>query len=130
MLVLYYWMLGVSWTASYEITVFHLSVSLSVCPSLTFLKIGLLVFSIVHDDNWPWYLVTDKARFFKKNWWPEFGSNGPKLGQKNRFFWHFLKFGSLVFLEIAYNFGTQIFAKGSRTWSETRFFTIFSSLVY
>ena len=46
------------------------SVCLSVCPSdrpsLTFLRIGSLVFSDkVHDYSWPWCLVTDKARFLK-----------------------------------------------------------------
>ena len=46
-------------------------VRLSVCPSvrasLSFLKIGSLVFSdIVHDDSWPWHLVTDGAWFLKK----------------------------------------------------------------
>ena len=49
----------------------RLSVCLFVCPSvhlsLTFLKLGPLVFSdIVHDDNWPWYVKTDEARFLKK----------------------------------------------------------------
>ena len=58
-----YWTLNVSRTASYEITI----VLLSVRPSLSFLKIGSLVFSdILHDDSWPWYLVTDEARFLKK----------------------------------------------------------------
>ena len=43
------------------------SVCLSVCPSLHFLKIGSLVFcDIVHDDSWPWILVTDEARFLRK----------------------------------------------------------------
>ena len=81
----------------------------SVCPSdrpsLSFLKIGSLVFcDVVHDDSWPWYLVTDKARFLEKK---IFGS--PNLGQmaqhrtQNEVFCYFLKFVSLVFLEIAYN---------------------------
>ena len=47
------------------------------------------------------YLVTDEARFLKKNWQPEFGAKGPKSGPKLVFFFHFLKFSSLVFLEIA-----------------------------
>ena len=48
----------------------------SVCPSLSFLKIGPLDFSdIVHDDSWPWYLVTDEAWFLKKK------IDGPKFGQ-------------------------------------------------
>ena len=38
-----------------------------VCPSLSFFKIGSLVFSgIVHDDSWPWHLVTDRARILTK----------------------------------------------------------------
>ena len=49
-------MLDVSRTASYEIILVHLSVCQSVCPflrpSLSFFKIGSLVFSdIVHDDR-------------------------------------------------------------------------------
>ena len=49
--------------------------------------------------------MTDKARFLKKN-----GPNGPKLG---RVFCHFLEFGSLVFLEIAYNDSLQQFLPSS-----------------
>ena len=43
-----------------------LSVCLSVFPSVRhFLKIGLLVFSeMIHDDSWPWYLLTEGTRFF------------------------------------------------------------------
>ena len=60
-------LLDVSRTASYEITLVYLSVFLFVCPSLSFFKIGSLVFSdIVHDDNWPRYLVTDQGGFLKK----------------------------------------------------------------
>ena len=44
------------------------SVCPSVRPSLSFLKIGLLVlFDIVHDYNWPWYLVSDETRLKTKN---------------------------------------------------------------
>ena len=58
-----YWTLDISRTASYETTLARLSVR----PSLSFLKVGSLLFSdIVHDDSWPWYLVTDKAIFKKK----------------------------------------------------------------
>ena len=53
-----------------KITLVHLSVRPSVLPPLSFLKIGLLVFSDnEHDDSWPcwsWYLVTSEARFLKK----------------------------------------------------------------
>ena len=64
-----FWTLDVSRTASYEITL----VCLSICPSLSFLKMGTLVFTdiVVHDDCWPWYLVTDEARFL----------GGPNLDQ-------------------------------------------------
>ena len=47
----------------------------SVCPWLSFLKTGSLVFSdIVHDDSWQWYLVTSEARLLKKKY------GGPNLG--------------------------------------------------
>ena len=69
---------------------------LSVCPSvyssvrplLSFLKIGSLVFSdIIHDDSWPWYLLTDRARFLKKNFGdPNEWARWDKIGSKNRFF--------------------------------------------
>ena len=106
-----FWTLNVSWTASYGITLVCLSLCGSVClsvfPSLSFLKIGSVVFSdIVHVDSWPWHLVTDRARFLKKNWQPEFGPNWRKSGPKLGFFL-FFKFGSLVYLEIAYNDSLQ-----------------------
>ena len=59
--------LHVSGTASYEITLVHLCICQSVCLSLSFFKIGSLVFSnIVHDDSWPGYPLTDRARFLNK----------------------------------------------------------------
>ena len=68
-IVISFWMLDFSWTVSYE-------------------KFGSLVFSdIVNDDSWPWYLGTDKVRFFGgKKWWPKFRSNGPKPVSKLVFF--------------------------------------------
>ena len=75
------------------------SVCQSICPSLrpllSYLKIRLLVFSdILHDDSWPWYLVTDEAGFSKK------GFGGPNLdpmglNQTQN------EFRSYVFLQIA-----------------------------
>ena len=75
----------------------------SVRPSLSFLKIGSSVFSnIVHDDSWPWYKWLTKPDFWKKKFGPKFGWKGPRSGPKLGFS-YFLKFGSLVFLEITYN---------------------------
>ena len=91
------WTLDVSRTASYEVTL----VRPSVCPSLSFLKVGSLVCSdIVHDDSWPWYLVTDEARFLKKKQLcqPEFGPNGPKSGPKL-----FLPFSRVWFISFPWN---------------------------
>ena len=81
-------------TASYEITLvclsvclsvrlsvcvclsIRLSVCLSIRLSLNFLKTGSLAFSdIVHDDRLP-YLVTNKARFLKKNSDPKLSPTG------------------------------------------------------
>ena len=57
----------------------------SVCLSLSFLIIWYLVFSdIVHDDSWPWYLMTDKTRFyfFKKRSSPNLGQMVQNWAQK------------------------------------------------
>ena len=46
-----------------------MSVHLSVCPSITkFSEDWVIIFfaDVVHDDSWPWYLVTSKARFLKE----------------------------------------------------------------
>ena len=78
------------------------SMGRSVHWSLSFLKIASLAFSdIVDHDSWPWYLVTTKPDLKKKNWQVKFGQNGPNV------FCYFLKFGSLVFLEITYNDSVQ-----------------------
>ena len=101
--------IGVSRTAPYGITLVRLSICLSAClssvhPLLDFLKIGSLVFSgILYVNTWPWYLVTDEARFLKKK------IGGPNLGSmgltqvQNEVFCHLLEFGSYVFLEITCN---------------------------
>ena len=100
-----FWTLDISQTASYEITLIRLSVRLSVrisAPpflgsSLSFLRIKSLVFAgIIHDDSWPWYLVTDEPRFLKKK-------NNNLNQTQNEIFRYFLKLGSYVFLESAYN---------------------------
>ena len=79
---------------------------------------------------------------------PKFGPKRPKSVLKPVFSSHFLKFGSLVFLEVAYNDSLQIclaFRRGKiheknfggpNLWQrgqkrpKTRFFAIFSSLVH
>ena len=93
------------------------SVRLSVYPSLSFLKIGLLVFSdTVHDDNWPRYLVTEEARFLKR----KKKIRGPNLDStvlnhaQNEFFFHFPEFKWLVFLEIAYSHSLEQCLTSSR----------------
>ena len=63
-----------------------LSVCPSVCTSLTFLKIGSLVYShIVHDDSWPWHLVTDSQIFEKEIGRLNLGQM-TKTSSKTRFF--------------------------------------------
>ena len=126
-----FWTLDVTWTVSYELTLVRQwvcpflcwSVYPSVHPSLSFFKIGSLVFSgIVHDDSWSWHLLTDRATFLKKKTWQaEFGPNGPKLGPK-LFFFYFLKCGSLRFLEIACNDSLQQWLTSSRGKTHERNF--------
>ena len=82
--------LHVSGTASYKITLVHLCICQSVCLSLSFFKIGSLVFSnIVHviaDQDIHW--LTEPDFWTKKIWQPEFVPNGSKSGPKLSF-WTF-----------------------------------------
>ena len=80
---------------------------LPVCPTvrpfLSFLKMVSLVSSdIVHDNSWPWYLVTVGVRFLKKKLeiliWAKWSKIKPETSPKC---------GLLVFLEIAYNDSLQ-----------------------
>ena len=51
----------------------------------------------------------------RKNFWgPKFGSKAPKSGPELGFFCHFLKFGSLFFLEITYSDSLQQCITSSR----------------
>ena len=43
----------------------------------------------------------------KTKCWAQIWSKGAKISPETRFFYHFLKFGSLVFLEITYNDSLQ-----------------------
>ena len=81
-------------------------------------------------------------KFLGTKFGPKEQKSDPKLG-----FCHFLKFGSLSFVQIAQNdsfqqfltsggdkiykkiFGAQIWAKGAKIRPKTRFYAIFSSLV-
>ena len=142
------WTLDVSRTASYEITLARLSVR----PSLSFLKIGSLVFSdIVNHDSWPWYLVTDGARFLKKKKkltaqiWAKYA----KIRPKTSFFCHFLclvyyfslKSHSVIACMqqcltsgkdeiLEKKFWASIWAEGVKIGPETRFLANLSSLVH
>ena len=77
----------------------------------------------------------------EKNWGSKFGDKKPKSGPKLGFLFHFLKFSSLVFLDITYNDSLQqcllceVKLKKKRFWrpkigSEIRLFAIFSILVH
>ena len=86
----------------------HLSIFPFVCLSI--LKIGSIAFSdIVPYDSWSWNLVTDRARFLRS----KFGPNRTK-SVTNEVFHHFLGFGSLVFLKIAYSDSLQQCVTSSR----------------
>ena len=99
-----FWTLDVSRTTFFEITFVCLSIFPTICPSFTkFSQVWIIGFfpDIVHDDSWPWYLVTGKVRFKKKGSL-NFGPTGLNQAQ-NEVFCHFTEFGSYVFLEIVYN---------------------------
>ena len=92
--------------------------------------------------------MTDKARFLKKYFCSlNFGPTGLNQAQ-DEFFYHFLEFGPLDFLETPYNdsleqclrcscgkthkivSGAQIWAKQAKIEPKISFFSIFSSLVH
>ena len=69
-----------------------------------FFELGSLIFlEIAYNDSLQQCLTFSRGDTHGKNFW------GPNLGQtslnqsQNEVFVHFFKFGSLVFLEIAYN---------------------------
>ena len=84
------------------------------------LKLGFLPFSkfgsvvsleIAYSDSLQQFITSSRDKVHEKNLW------GPNLGQnwtKTRIFCCFLKFGSLVSLEIAYNDSLQQFLTSSR----------------
>ena len=67
-----------------------------------FLQFGSLVFlEIAQDDSLEQYLTTSRGKTCKKNWGGQIWAKQTKIRSKISFFCHFLKFGSLVFLQIA-----------------------------
>ena len=63
-----------------------------------FLKFSCLVFfEITYNDRLQQCLTCRQSKTHKKKWRSKFGPNGPKSGPKLVFFFHFLKFGLLVF---------------------------------
>ena len=132
--LLNFWVLYVSRTASYETTLIRLSVT-------KFSQERSLVFFWYCTWSWLTMISGDwRSQIFGETGGPNEQKSVPKLD-----FCHFLKFGSLVFLEIAYNdslqqcitssrgkilkksFGDQIWAK---IRLKTRFSVIFWSLVH
>ena len=80
-------------------------------PKLSFchyLKFGSLVFlEIVYNGSLQQCLTSSKGKTHKKILGTKLWSKRPKIRPKISFFCHFLKFGSLVFLEIAHNDSLQ-----------------------
>ena len=70
-----------------------------------FLKFVLAVFFKISDNNsWQQCLTSSRGKIQKKYFWSPNLAKETKIRPKTRgFFCHSLKFGSLVFLEIAYN---------------------------
>ena len=105
-----------------------------------FLKFSLLVFlEITYSDTLQQCLTSSRSKIHKKKFWgPNLGQRGQKWAQNQGFFCHFLKFGSLVFLEIAHKDSLQQRITSSRgkgyVWLKSApklvFFFILSSLVH
>ena len=88
-----------------------------------FLKFNSLVFlEIACNDSLQQFLTSNKGKIYEKR----FG--GLHLGQRgqnwvrNQVFWHFLKFGSLFFLEVAYNDSLQQCITSSRVKTHVKDF--------
>ena len=114
-----------------------------------FLKFVSLVFlEITYSDSLRECLTSSRGKIHKKKFLiPNLGRRGQNQSQ-NQVSCHFFKFGSLDFLEIAYNyslqqcitssrakthkksFGTKFGPKQAKFQPDTRFSTIFSSLVH
>ena len=126
----------------------RLSICLSVRSSLSFLKIESLAFSnIVHDNSWPWYLRSYKARFLKKRLATRIWGQRAQIRSKMRFFVILLNLDHtfslklhtmiacdniwyLVELKLSKkNVGAQIWVKRAKMGPKIRFFAIFSRLV-
>ena len=83
------------------------------CFFFHFLKFGSLFFlEIAYNDSFQQILTSSRGEINKKNVWDQIWA---KIRPETRFFFHFLKFGSLVFLEIAYNDSFQQFLTSSRS---------------
>ena len=87
------------------------------------LKFGSLVFfEIVYNDSLQQFLTSSRGKIHKKKiLGPKFGPKGPKSGPK-LVFCNCLKFGSLVFLEIAYNDSLQQCVTSSRDKTQEKNF--------
>ena len=73
-------------------------------------------------DHWPWYLVTDNARFSKKELAARILVQWPQIRPKMRFYTIFLNFGSYIFLQLAYNDSLRQYLTSSRGKSRKKFF--------
>ena len=76
---------------------------------------GSLVFlEIVYNDSLQQILISSRGKIHEKKLGPKFGPKPAKIKPKIRFFCHFLKFGSLLFLKIACNDSLKQFVTFNR----------------
>ena len=90
-----------------------------------FLEFGSLFFlGFAYNDGLQQCITsgTDKIYKKKEKFGPTFGPKRAKIRPKTRFFGHFLKFDSLVYLEVAYNDSLQQFLTSSRDKTRKIFF--------
>ena len=73
-----------------------------------FLKFGSLVFlGIAYNDSLQQFLTSSTGKIYIKIFWAQIWGKGGQNQIRNQVFCHFLKFGSLDFLDIAYNDSLQ-----------------------
>ena len=80
-----------------------------------FLKFGSLVFlEIAYNDSLLQCLTSRRDKVDENIFGAQIWAKGAKIRPETKFFFCFLKFGSLIFLEIAYNDSLQQYLTSSR----------------
>ena len=79
-----------------------------------FVFVSLVLLAIAYSDSLQQCLTSSGGKTHEKYFWAQIWAKWTKVRPEISFFWHFLKFGSQVFLETAYNGSLQQCLTSSR----------------